>query len=57
MNLDRRPVSDPVVDLGQNSTFSEYGHVAYQSKGTDACSYMVANILVILELKPEAAYN
>ena len=30
---------------GQNSTFSEYGHVAYQFKGTDACSNMVAKIL------------
>ena len=25
--------------------FSEYGHVAYQIKGRDACSIMVANIL------------
>ena len=30
---------------GQNSTFSEYGHVAYQIKGNDTCSNMVANIL------------
>ena len=30
---------------GQKSTFSEYGHVAYQIKGNDACSDMVANIL------------
>ena len=29
----------------QNSTFLEYGHVAYQIKGNDACSSMVANIL------------
>ena len=28
---------------GQTSTFSEYGHVAYQIKGNDACSNMVAN--------------
>ena len=27
-----------------NSTFSEYGHVAYQIKGNDACSNMVANV-------------
>ena len=30
---------------GQNSTFSEYGNVAYQIKGNDTCSNMVANIL------------
>ena len=30
---------------GQNKTFSEYGHVAYQIKADDACSKMVANIL------------
>ena len=29
----------------QNSTFSEYGHVAYQIKADDAGSNMVANIL------------
>ena len=28
---------------GQNSTFSEYGHVAYQIKGNDACINMVEN--------------
>ena len=38
------------VDLGggargQNLTFSEYGHVAYQIKADDAGSNMVANIL------------
>ena len=37
------------VDTGggaaaKNSTISEYGHVAYQIKGNDACSNMVANI-------------
>ena len=31
--------------LGQKHTFSEYGHVAYQIKGDDAGSNMVANIL------------
>ena len=30
---------------GQNSFLSEYGNVAYQIKGNDACSNMVANIL------------
>ena len=30
---------------GQNSTFSEYGHVAYQMKGNDECSNMQAHIL------------
>ena len=32
---------------GQNYTFSEYGHVAYQIKADDAGSIMVANILPI----------
>ena len=31
--------------IGQNSTFSEHGHVAYQFKGITKCSNMVANIL------------
>ena len=30
---------------GQNLTFSEYGHVAYQTKADDTGSNMVANIL------------
>ena len=30
---------------GQNLTFSEYSHVAYQIKGYDASSILVANIL------------
>ena len=30
---------------GQNSTFSEHGHVAYEIKGNHECSNMVANIL------------
>ena len=29
------------------STFSEYGHVAYQIKGKEACSNMLANSLVL----------
>ena len=28
----------------QNSTFSEYGHVAYQIKRNDSCSNIAANI-------------
>ena len=31
--------------IGQKSTFSEHGHVAYQIKGNHECSNMVANIL------------
>ena len=31
--------------VGQNSTFSEHGHVAYQIKQNHECSNMVANIL------------
>ena len=43
-------VPAPGVDLGggaeaKNKTFSEYGHVAYQIKADNVCSYMVANIL------------
>ena len=30
---------------GQNSTFSEHGHVAYQIKGNHGYSNMVANIM------------
>ena len=30
---------------GQNLTFSEYGHVAYQTKADNVCSNMVAYIL------------
>ena len=30
---------------GQNSTFSEHGHVAYQIKCSQECSNIVANIL------------
>ena len=32
---------------GQNTTFLEYGHVAYHIKGNDVCSDMVANILPV----------
>ena len=31
--------------IGQNSTFSENGHVAYQIKGNDEFSNVVGNIL------------
>ena len=31
--------------VGQNSTFSEHGHVAYQIKENRECSNMEANIL------------
>ena len=36
----------PLDPGGQNSTFSEQGHVAYQYKGNRECSNMVANILL-----------
>ena len=40
----------PWMDLGggvtgQNSTFSNYGHVANKIKGNNECSKLVANIL------------
>ena len=31
--------------MGQNSTFSEHGHVVYQIKENQECSNMVTNIL------------
>ena len=42
--------SAPPPDLGmgstvQNSTFSEHGHVAYQTECNQECSSMLANIL------------
>ena len=44
-----RPLSTPypltMGSKGQNSTFSEHGHVAYQIKDNYECSNMVANIL------------
>ena len=50
MILDRRPWSDPLGGLrgwgrGQNSSFLEYVHVAYQIKENDACSNMEKNIM------------
>ena len=35
-------------NLGEKSTFSEYGHVAYQNKGNDGYNNMQANILLLL---------
>ena len=47
-----RPLPPPLTPLtlglgtkGQNSTFSEHGHVAYKIKGNQECSNMVASIL------------
>ena len=47
-----RPLPPPLTPLtlglgskGQNSTFSEHGHVAYKIKWNQECSKMVANIL------------
>ena len=31
--------------IGQNSTFSQHGHVAYEIKENHKCSDMVANIV------------
>ena len=43
---DPNPAPDPGLGSnGQNSTFTEHGHVAYQIKENDKCSNMVANIL------------
>ena len=39
------PPTQGVGSKGQNSTFSEYSHVAFQIKWNDECSNMVANIL------------
>ena len=41
----RMPLTLGMGSIGQNSTFSEHGHVAYQIKGNHECSIMVANIL------------
>ena len=45
----RRPPIPPTLGMGsvgQNSTFSEHGHVAYQIKENQECSNMVANNLL-----------
>ena len=39
------PVSLELGSKGQFSTFSVYGHVAFQIKGNHECSNMVPNIL------------
>ena len=41
------PPPDPrgMGSIGQKSTFSEHGHVAYQIKGNHEFSIMMANIL------------
>ena len=39
------PLTMGLGSKGQNSTFSEHGHVAYQIKGNNECSNMVSNIL------------
>ena len=42
-----RPPPSPTMrmgSVGQNSTFSEHGHVAYQIKENHTCSNMAANI-------------
>ena len=41
-----------VGSVGQNSTFSEHGHVAYQNKENHKCSNMVATILPTDSLHP-----
>ena len=40
------------MDKVQNSTYSEYGYVAYEIKWNDACINMVANILPV-DLLPQ----
>ena len=39
------PYTPPSGSKDQNSTFSEYVHVAYQIKENNECSNMVVNIL------------
>ena len=43
------PADDPLTlgmgSVGQNSTFSEHGHVAYQIRENQECSNMAAKIL------------
>ena len=40
-----RRAPDPMETKAQNSTFSEHGHVAYQTKGNLKFSNRIANIL------------
>ena len=39
------PTTLGMGSVGQKSTFSEHGHVAYQIKGNDKCSNMQVHIL------------
>ena len=51
----RPPTPSPVLWMGsegQNSTFSEHGHVTYQIKENQECTNMVANILLADLLLP-----
>ena len=41
-----------IGSVGQNSTFSEHDHVAYQNKKNQECSIMVANMLPTNPLPP-----
>ena len=41
----RHPSSHNRMAWGQNLTFSEHDHIAYQIKGNYECRIMVANIL------------
>ena len=43
--LTHLPPTLSMRSVGQNSTFSEHGHVAYLIKENQECSIMVANIL------------
>ena len=57
MILNRRPGSELLGGprgwgRGRNSTFSEYGHVAYQINWNHECSNMVAKILLVDPLSP-----
>ena len=40
------PLTLGTGSVGQNSTFSEHGHVTYQVKENQECTNMVANILL-----------
>ena len=41
------PLTLGMGSIGQNSTFSERGHVAYEIKKNHECNNMLANILPI----------
>ena len=52
----RRPPTPPphhrMESVGQNSTFSELGHVTYKIKENQECTKMVANVLLADPLLP-----